>query len=77
MLRRGGNTMKLLPVEDEVRMADALRELLKQEGYAVAWVEDGGDGLNLLLESAYGCTILENEKHRSIALKKTAGTVFF
>lgn len=23
--------MKLLPVEDEVRMADALRELLKQE----------------------------------------------
>ena len=51
--------MKLLLVEDEIRMAEALRELLKQEGYDVDWYANGEDGLSMLLASSYDCAILD------------------
>ena len=38
--------MRLLLVEDEKRMAQALCELLRQEGYEVDWFGDGVEGLD-------------------------------
>ena len=38
--------MKLLVVEDEVALADALSEILKRNKYAVDTVYDGEDGLD-------------------------------
>lgn len=39
--RAGGDRMKLLLAEDEKRMAQALKELLRLEGYEVDHVTDG------------------------------------
>lgn len=41
----GGVEMKLLLVEDEKRMAQALREILRLEKYEVDHVSDGISGL--------------------------------
>ncbi len=51
--------MKLLLIEDEVRMADALQELLRQEGYDVDCFYRGDDGLTALLSDQYDGVILD------------------
>lgn len=51
--------MRLLLVEDEKRMAQALCELLRQEGYEVDWFGDGADGLEAAETGVYDIIILD------------------
>ena len=51
--------MKLLVVEDEVALAEALSEILKRNKYAVDTVYDGEDGLEYGLTGIYDCIILD------------------
>ncbi|HBB20716.1 MAG TPA: DNA-binding response regulator, partial [Ruminococcus sp.] len=51
--------MKLLVVEDEVQLADALTEILKRNMYSVDTVYNGIDGLDNALTGVYDCIILD------------------
>lgn len=51
--------MRLLLVEDEKRMAQALCELLRQEGYEVDWFGDGVEGLDACETGVYDIIILD------------------
>jgi DNA-binding response OmpR family regulator len=51
--------MRLLVVEDEVRLAEALRDGLTAEGFAVDVAHDGQDGLHLALENDYDAVVLD------------------
>ena len=51
--------MKLLLVEDEYRMAQALCEILRQESYEVDYCVDGNNGLSALESGIYDVAILD------------------
>ena len=51
--------MKLLLVEDEYRMAQALEEILRQENYEVDCCADGVNGLEALESGIYDIAILD------------------
>ena len=51
--------MKVLVVEDEVRLAQALRRGLQAEGFTVDLAHDGEDGLHLALEGDYAAVVLD------------------
>lgn len=51
--------MKLLVVEDEVQLADALTEILKRNKYSVDTCYNGIDGLDNGLTGIYDCIILD------------------
>lgn len=51
--------MKLLLAEDERRMAEALLELLRQEGYDVDWFADGTEALLAAQANVYDALILD------------------
>lgn len=51
--------MKILVVEDEIALAEALSEILKRNKYAVDAVYDGEDGLAYGLTDIYDCIILD------------------
>ena len=51
--------MRLLVVEDEIQLADALSEILKRNMYNVDTVYDGVDGLDNALTGVYDCIILD------------------
>jgi len=51
--------IKLLLAEDENRMAEALRELLRQEGYEVDHAKDGEEALRMLEKGSYDVAILD------------------
>jgi two-component system OmpR family response regulator len=51
--------MRVLVVEDEVKMAGLLRRALEEEGYAVDIASNGGDGLWLGTENAYDVVVLD------------------
>ncbi len=51
--------MKLLLIEDEPRMAEALRELLRQEGYDVDCFFRGDEGLTAICSGQYDGVILD------------------
>ncbi|MBQ9008224.1 MAG: response regulator transcription factor [Clostridia bacterium] len=51
--------MKVLLVEDEKRMNEALAELLRQEGYAVEAVSDGAEGMRVIVEQSCDLAILD------------------
>ena len=51
--------MKILLVEDEVALAEALSEILKRNKYSVDMVHDGEDGLEYALTDLYDCIILD------------------
>ena len=51
--------MKLLLVEDEKRMGQALRELLRHEKYDVDWYTDGGEGADALDGNVYDLAVLD------------------
>ena len=51
--------MKVLVVEDEVRLAQALRRGLQAEGFTVDLAHDGEDGLHLALEGDYAVIVLD------------------
>lgn len=51
--------MKLLVVEDEIQLADALSEILKRNMYSVDTAYDGISGLDNALTGVYDCIILD------------------
>jgi DNA-binding response OmpR family regulator len=51
--------VRLLVVEDEVRLAAALRRGLQAEGFAVDLAHDGVNGLHLAQEGAYDAVVLD------------------
>ena len=51
--------MKLLLVEDEIPLADALSEILKRNKYSVDAVYDGEDGLEYAKTGLYDCIVLD------------------
>lgn len=51
--------MKILVVEDEKKIADALQEGLRQEAFAVDVAYDGDEGLNAALHESYDLIILD------------------
>ncbi|HSW92527.1 MAG TPA: response regulator [Patescibacteria group bacterium] len=64
--------MKILVVDDEIRIARAIKQGLEQDGYAVDLAYDGEDGYNSARADEYDCIILdvmmpEIERVRSIA----------
>lgn len=51
--------MKILVVEDEIQLADALSELLRRNMYSVDTFYNGIDGLDNALTGVYDCIILD------------------
>lgn len=51
--------MKLLVVEDEIQLADALSEILRRNKYSVDTVYNGIDGLDDAVTGVYDCIILD------------------
>ncbi|MEA2487404.1 MAG: two-component system, OmpR family, response regulator, partial [Actinomycetota bacterium] len=51
--------MRLLVVEDEVKMASLLKRGLEEEGYAVDVATDGTEGLWLGTENPYDVVVLD------------------
>jgi two-component system copper resistance phosphate regulon response regulator CusR len=51
--------MRLLVIEDEVRLAEFLRKGLAEAGYVVDVAHDGIDGLHLAVEGTYDLVILD------------------
>ncbi len=51
--------MKLLLVEDELKMQSALKEILKREGYEVTAVDDGESALSEILTGVYDAIVLD------------------
>ena len=51
--------MKILVVEDEVQLADALTEILKRNKYSVDTQYEGIGGLDDALTGVYDCIILD------------------
>ena len=52
-------TMRILYVEDEKFLAEAVIHLLKKEKIMVDWASDGEEGLNLALKPNYDCIVLD------------------
>lgn len=51
--------MRILVIEDEVQLADAVSEILKRNKYFVDTVYDGADGLDYALKGVYDCILLD------------------
>lgn len=51
--------MKLLLVEDEIMVAEAVAHILKKEGYSVDTVQDGEYGTDCLLAGIYDIAVLD------------------
>jgi two-component system OmpR family response regulator len=51
--------VRVLVVEDEVKMARAIRRGMEQEGYAVDTALDGDEGLHLVTENDYDAIVLD------------------
>lgn len=51
--------MKLLVIEDEVKLAEYLRKGLTESGYVVDVAHDGIDGLHLAMEGGYDLLVLD------------------
>ncbi len=51
--------MKILYIEDEVKMAKPLIKVLESKGYIVDYYEDGGDGLKSAIINHYNCILLD------------------
>jgi DNA-binding response OmpR family regulator len=51
--------MRILLVEDEVRLAEALEQILKKQGYLVDVAGDGYEGQDMAVTGIYGVIILD------------------
>jgi DNA-binding response OmpR family regulator len=52
-------SVRILVVEDELRLAELLRDGLTREGFAVDLAHDGGEGLWMATEHAYDVIVLD------------------
>ncbi len=57
--RSDNGRMKLLVIEDEVKLAEYLRKGLTEAGHAVDVAHDGVDGLHLAMQGAYDLVVLD------------------
>ncbi len=55
--------MRILVIEDEIRMADILKRGLGEEGHAVDVVHDGPGGVRMASENPYGAILLDVMQH--------------
>ncbi len=55
----GGNPMRILIVEDEKRLNDALSQIMREQKYAVDAVYDGEDGYQYAVTGDYDAVILD------------------
>jgi len=51
--------VRILLVEDDDMLGEAVRDGLRQEGYVVDWVQDGGAALAALSTSTFGALVLD------------------
>ncbi len=51
--------IRILLVEDEKRMNEALAELIRQEGYMVDAIANGTDGMNAIVQNSYDLAVLD------------------
>ena len=51
--------MRILLVEDEIRLAEALEQILKKQGYLVDTTPDGAVGLDMAETGIYDVIILD------------------
>ncbi|MDD3342758.1 MAG: response regulator transcription factor [Sulfurospirillaceae bacterium] len=51
--------MRILVLEDNVRLASGLKKILTKEGYAVDMLHDGADGIDVLDYQAYDLLLLD------------------
>lgn len=51
--------MKILVVEDEIGLAEAICAILRKEGYSVDMANDGKSGLNKALSGDFDCIVLD------------------
>ena len=51
--------MRVLVVEDEIRMARLIKRALEEEGHAVDLASNGTDGVWLATENPYGAIVLD------------------
>ena len=51
--------IRILVVEDEIGLADAVGAILRMEGYSADVANDGRTGLELALKNEYDCIILD------------------
>lgn len=58
-MERGRYPVRVLIVEDEKRLAEALGQIMTQQKYAADMVYDGGDGLDYALSGQYDVIILD------------------
>lgn len=58
-MRRYAFTMRLLLVEDDPMIGEAVRDLLRAEGYAVDWANDGDMADAALATQAYDLVLLD------------------
>jgi len=52
-------SMKLLVIEDEIKLAEYVRKGLQEEGYVVDLAHNGIDGLHLAMQSDYDLIVLD------------------
>lgn len=51
--------MRVLLIEDDRMIAEGVRTALRQEGYAVDWLADGGDADTSLRATRFDCIVLD------------------
>lgn len=54
-----GDSVKILIVEDETRLADVLRQGLRENGFVVEQARDGAAGLQAILSGSYDAVVLD------------------
>ncbi len=51
--------MRILLIEDEIGLAEAVGAILRKEGYSVDTANDGNSGLELAMAGSYDCILLD------------------
>ena len=51
--------MRILLVEDDDMLGEAVRDGLRQDGYVVDWVQDGGAALAALSTATFSAVVLD------------------
>ena len=59
--------MRILMIEDDEALCEAVIFQLRQEGYTVDACSDGDDGLRYILEGAYDLVILDRMLPRPVS----------
>ena len=58
-MRSGASGARILVVDDEIHLAEGLRDVLEAEGYRVAMAHDGAEGLEKALSESFDLILLD------------------